>query len=131
MAKRRSSAGTSRSANPPGLHRPSIVVVRRPTVMVRQVSYASPRDVLSDRRLYHPLRGYRPVAARSIDARRLVVPRKAVMSNPFAVAFRVPEKVKICNQRATRREVLFASGKGGRGYRKKTHNWWSSVSCRR
>lgn len=47
-------------------------------------------------------------------------------------AFAEPEAVTVCVRRKQRREVIFASGRGGRrGQRPPRFNWRSKIQCRR
>ena len=54
-----------------------------------------------------------------------------VSQTKAVVAFRTPAKVAICIRRKIRKEVLFATGKGGRvGQKRPRRNAYSSISCR-
>lgn len=117
----------------------------RPSLLSRPVPRVF--DPISDLRVYHPYRELiapfettRPVQPRlpsaavtSRQARLAIVrPRlgRAVRTDRFGNvqrvinsqraiwAFKEPRRVPICVRRSTRRQVLFARGKTGRGYRK-------------
>lgn len=95
---------------------------------------------IEDRRLYDPLRDYRPAKGLSKYAAEIGIkpykqrrdkPRKAMTPDVFK--FNVPAKVAICVRRKKRREVLFAkkrTGKGARAYRRR-RNYYTEVSCAR
>lgn len=100
----------------------------RPTVVIR----APVRRHVEDRRVYHPLHTYRP--AMRVDARPAQIDLGS--RRPFRVTdpltehrrFVDPRKVVTCVRRKERREVLFATGKGGRkGKRGKTRRDWRSM----
>lgn len=111
---------------------------RAPDYVRRQAANAY-RDVirsLEDRRLWTP-DPYLPAAPASWTraARRQVIaesPAANLSSGLYtpsaAVGFAEPKKVSICVRRHVRREVLLATGKGGRNRRGK-RNWWSDVQC--
>lgn len=97
---------------------------------------ASPADytAIEDRRTYHPLEYFRP--ARTTNGGNAgpvrVTPQKS-KSNPFlANTLSFPnENVLICVRRKTRKEVLFAKKKTGRGSSRgrKRKNWYSNIGC--
>lgn len=55
-------------------------------------------------------------------------PWQRVGNNPVG-RFTAPDTVSVCVRRKTRREVLFASGRGGRNKRKRHYNQNSKVRC--
>lgn len=46
------------------------------------------------------------------------------------VAFAAPRETVVCVRRQSRKEVLFAKGKGGGGKRPPKRTWLSKISCR-
>lgn len=60
-------------------------------------------------------------------------PGRPVSGRPFsdvqALMFRQPKHVLVCVRRKSRREVLMALGKGGRGNRRGRRSYWSDVRC--
>ena len=54
---------------------------------------------------------------------------KFINAVPVDIGFRVPSKVAICVRRKTRKEVIFAKGKGGKGTRRPKRNKWCDVHC--
>lgn len=106
-----------------------------PSLPARVISpLPSPPELVEDRRSYHPLGMFRP--ARSFGGLPSpVVIKKAPKARPgrflpFGLSFAQPDKVALCVRRKTRREVLFAKGKGGGGRRRRPRkNWFSKVSC--
>lgn len=93
--------------------------VLRPTITIKQLetmvaNYAEP---LNDRRRFQPTILTRPVTRSStparLDNRRL----RSLYEYPFKIA--VPDKVRVCERRKTRREVLHALKRTGKGARSK------------
>lgn len=85
-----------------------------------------------DRRTYHPLGPFRPLHASPRAAARVEVRQGRPFRFPDVFQFGVPDKVRLCVQRAERREVLFAKRKTGAGARsRKRRSFWSTVSCKR
>lgn len=94
-----------------------------------------------DRRRYHPDGVFRdPVAVPRSAARLVVPPRKGGVKSgglggirlryPTAsIGFQRPSRVAICVKRKSRREVIFAIGRGGAGNRKGKRNYTSGFSC--
>lgn len=136
MARRRRQSSTRRSdetfdfsSDPPLLRQLSKPTIRLSPVVETIVRHTAPtalRDI-EDRRTYHPQGKQRP--ARSIDkpTHRLVMPvhPKAPAQNkrtqaprmPHTVQFAAPKKVLVCIRRKTRKEVLHALNKTGKGAR--------------
>lgn len=92
-----------------------------------------------DRRLYHPLDDVRPAKGLSKYASQITVtPYKRNKARPKAAPtpdvfrFNAPQKVAVCVRRKTRREVLFALKRTGKGSRRRRRrrNYYSEVSCR-
>lgn len=77
-----------------------------------------------DRRFYHPNRRRSAVNRYGVFAELMQNP---VMSSSWIQVFKNPGSVIPCIQRRERREVLFAKGKGGRGYGGKRRRSWSSL----
>lgn len=91
---------------------------------------------VEDRRTYHPLAAARP--ARIVTGhpvRRHVVRPAVKYRSPFfpssRIRFAVPKRTLICIRRKTRREVLHALSKvgRGRGSGRKRRNYHSEVTC--
>lgn len=138
MAKRR---GRRDNQNPIA-NDPLSVLVSRPL---------SPLNLIEDRRLYHPDGPNRPVLSidglpsfvtlepevnrnvgrtrsqrtKSTKARLVFSPVQTLMDTP-----RANGPVSVCVRRETRREVLFARGKGGSRHRRKVRrNPTSKIGC--
>jgi hypothetical protein len=61
---------------------------------------------------------------------RPAVGNRRISSLPAQVAFSQPKQVSVCIRRKTRREVLFAKQRTGRGAKsRRTRNQWSDVKC--
>lgn len=96
-------------------------------------------QAIEDRRLYHPegpwaqpkglFRTASEVVGTPARSPRSVGGQRSGLS-PDYFKFRSPKAVVKCVRRKQRREVLFATGKGGRGWRKKRRDQWSDVHCR-
>lgn len=77
-----------------------------------------------DMRHWHPDRFIGPPPSNVRQARRLV------QSDRYKVRFARPDLVGVCLRRKTRKEVLFALGKTGRGSgRPRRFNQWSKIKC--
>lgn len=119
---------------------------RLPSVIRSPLSVVTPTVLqeIEDRRTYHPLGRSRPARFSTGGPSHVTVkdrPRNGRFrySDPFGssgtkafVAFTRPSAVAICVRRKTRKEVLFAKRKAGRGGSQRRHrrNWFSKVSCR-
>lgn len=120
MARRRTDRDHGRAPDPVDLYLRPI----RPIVSHR------PLQLLEDRRLWHPERAFRPALSFGRKSRLVVAPTKSrIMSH--RIAFDVPKRVAICVRRKSRKEVLFAKNKAGRGGARRSprRNYWSSVNC--
>lgn len=85
-------------------------------------------QLIEDRRQFHPegvLRPARTLYERSAS-RNVVAPAKKFSP---AISFAVPAKVALCVRRKQRREVLFATGKGGGRHKRPRKNLFSNVRC--
>jgi len=105
-------------------------------------TFRDPVAVLSeieDRRTWHPdtilsapfrsLRRSRvSLSPRSISPRSRSF-RSAGMSSRPIFSFAAPRYVAVCIRRKRRREVMFASGYGGRGYRRRRRSAYTSIRC--
>lgn len=109
-------------------------IASAPLASVR-TSWPSLLSAIEDRRLYHPVS---PAPAKTFTTKAAAdVLGSPVRKGPLARStlsadffkFRQPKAVAICVRRKQRREVLFASGKGGKGWRRKRRNAWSDVHC--
>lgn len=87
------------------------------------------RQVLDDRRTWHPERWGRPVLATHRAATRVVVAPKPGPLLTSRLAFAEPRKVLVCHRRKTRREVLLAHGQGGGGKRSPKRKPTSEITC--
>ena len=98
---------------------PSTTRTRRPTHFSR----------IPGRKLYHPERQAAPVLTTRGTPSRGLKPTKTSQ-----LAFIRPKEVAICVRRKQRREIIFASGLGGKrglGLRKKRHtNEFTKISCK-
>lgn len=84
-----------------------------------------------DGRRWHPEGRNRPTPTVRGSAAATGAVQQSLSFLPPTVSFREPTNVVECIRRAKRREVLFASGKGGRGYRKpKRRSWRSNFGCK-
>lgn len=96
-------------------------------------SPVGPLTEVEDRRTYHPLDTFRPVMEiGGTPSGPRQVKRSFKRSLPFGLQFGKPEKTAICVRRNTRKEVLHAmrkTGKGGGPRRRPRRNWHSSTSC--
>lgn len=113
---------------------PSSLTVRLSRVPVKVARFD--RTLVEDRRRYHPLKKFQ--AARTFSGRAAAgfkVSGRDSRKNhvvPAGLRFAVPERVLICNRRKERREVIFATGKVGRGRRKQPRRTpFSEISCKR
>lgn len=105
----------------------------------------SPHLPSFDTRRFHPDPIVRPIAEPKA-ASRLKLPRESAVSShrsvqdrsrnsragtlPVQVAFSQPKQVTVCIRRKTRREVLFAKKRTGKGAQsRRTLNQWSDVKC--
>lgn len=91
---------------------------------------------VEDRRTFHPARASRPALSFSGVQHRLVAPvgvtRREAARVPRRVVFYQPDRVIVCARRRSRREVLFALGRTGKGAKsRRSRNMFSDVSCRR
>lgn len=78
-----------------------------------------------DQRSFNPT-GKETASTRSGTAARIASALKAT----FVPSFKMPTTVIPCLQRHAQREVMFAKGHAGRGYKtKKRRNWASGVPC--
>lgn len=117
---------------------------QRDAVLGRDPLFSSPRllgldqaraivRAIEDRRTFHPLRELRPArATRRASARTVVSPAKlAGRFPPTGLSFSVPRDVAVCVRRKTRREVIFAFKKAGKGSRarKRRRNAFSDKRC--
>lgn len=88
---------------------------------------------VEDRRTFHPSGSFRPVFSPPSDAPIFKAARsKRPSSFPSdALAYSIPDMTPTCIRRRRRREVIFASGKGGRRGRQRRHRrkWDSSIHC--
>lgn len=104
----------------------------------RQVTRPAPIRLVEDRRTYHPLGYFRP--ARTISGHPVgpvVVTKNRSTKNqarPFlakGLSFALPKKTLICVRRKTRKEVLHALKKVGKGKSggRRRRNWYSNIGC--
>lgn len=137
MAKRRSKSQARR--DPIAIARPnrllSPVRILRPSALPIRLARVQLRD-FDDRRRWHPEPFHRPPVAFQRPAARLVAtnpPDRPKRFVPASVGFKDPSRVSLCVRRRSRREVLFATGSGGRPRRyhnKPRRNELSNYSCR-
>lgn len=87
---------------------------------------------LEDRRTWHPAGPLRPAGASSRSSRRFQVSESSTRSMfpSAAISFARPDKVSMCVRRKTRREVIFAKRKHGKGAgAPRRRNWFSDIGC--
>lgn len=137
MARRRSGSTSGKAFSGPSRRIPpvSLPTFRSPLPDLHALDQlrAMVRAV-EDRRRFHPLRTLRPAGALKRSSRRIVLPPASNLPGrfpPTGLSFAVPRKVAICVRRKTRREVLFALKKRGKGSgaRRRRRNRFSSISC--
>lgn len=116
------------------LSQPLTVRLLRPlAVPARHVR--SPSVAIEDRRSYHPLQKFRPArqwSGHPVKPNVVAKPsRKFSAALPFNTRFAAPARTMICVRRKTRKEVLFATMKTGKGARSRSRrrNYFSEVSC--
>lgn len=100
---------------------------------------------IEDRRTWHPLGSERNARSFKRATHSLVIPPANVNKNknqskfkgpkltlPHTIGFEAPQQVLVCVRRKTRKEVLFAKNKTGKGARKfkRRRSWLSEISCR-
>lgn len=87
---------------------------------------------LDDRRRTVPrsIRRYAPQY--TIDRAPVVLKQGYVNDRPKLFAPFPDQKLRVCVRRKTRREVIFATGKGGKSVRRRkpTRNFTSTISCK-
>lgn len=113
---------------------PSAITPRSLTPrLLGNVLQPSPRQLVEDRRTYHPLEFFRPartVSGTNIDPVVVKKSRPFKAALPFGLRFSVPDKTLICVRRKERKEVLFAKRKTKKGSgSKKRKNWFSKIGC--
>lgn len=86
---------------------------------------------IEDRRTYYPQPHTRAAASFDTPRHRLVASKSPMFRIPIGVSFEEPRKVLICVRRNTRRSVLFALKRTGKGAGKKKHrkSMYSDVRC--
>lgn len=82
--------------------------------------------VIQDLRTSHPLSVSRPLLSTRGD---IVRPRPRVLKN-FNVINNLPKEALVCARRKIRKEVIFASGRGGSKVRPPRHNFNSKLWCK-
>lgn len=135
MATRRRKRERRASADLKNLNRPLTVRLLRPLPAPARFSQ-SPRQAVEDRRSHHPLGFFRPArqwSGHPVKPHVVSKPTRHRAQLPFGLRFAVPQKTLICVRRKTRKEVLHALhkvGKGRSGFRKKrSRNFYSRISC--
>lgn len=92
-----------------------------------------PLTLSEDRRVWHPLRAYRPAANVHGAQHQLQVSSPARVYSgvvPVGVSFRGSQKVLVCIRRKIRRQVMHALGVAGSvGLRRPRRNWTSEIHC--
>lgn len=106
-----------------------------PTISISNISKTLSQ--IEDRRTWHPSGSFRNARSFNNPYHVLVAPRPRVKLKTHSypthqVGFYQPKKVLICVRRQTRKEVLHAFNKTGKGgQRRPRRTYYSSVSCRR
>jgi len=137
MAARGASATTSRvypAAMPQAIPRRSqnlrarVVVPDLPLVDRRVFSFESPLEAPARRSSGRPARVIAPPLKKPLKTPSGVIYRGF---SPSALLFDRPEGVKVCVQRGVRKEVMHASGKAGKGYKRPpVFNKYSKIRCK-
>lgn len=88
-------------------------------------------------------RVFRPMQFRQFERPRTIWGLKAPISHSIRInpkrrdylhvkrTFTIPKSTAVCVRRSMRREVIFATGRGGAKHRRPTRNATSSISCRK
>lgn len=100
-------------------------------------SLPQPLYLLEDRRTYHPDGEFRSFVSQPRLSARIVAKKAKTYGGHYtfgihgspAVGFSRPSRVAICVKRKTRREVIFAAGRGGAGNRKGKRTYSSKFHC--
>nr|QJB19848.1 MAG: hypothetical protein [Microvirus sp.] len=120
-----------RSNRSSGLRETSAFSNRRLTALnftTRPVTFL---QTIEDRRDFHPEQAFRPARSFSRSVHRLAVPSRRTGRLPIGVTFEDPTKVLVCVRRKSRREVLFAMGRTGKGSAlgKRRRSHYSEIQC--
>lgn len=107
-----------------------------PSRLLRDLARPSDFRDVEDRRTYHPLDFFRPARdfgghpVEQVNVNR-PVQKKFSRVLPFGLKFAAPERTVICAKRKSRKEVLHALKKTGKGKgrRKPRFNWYSKIGC--
>jgi len=135
--RRRRNVGKILAATPLLVSSPPRPVVMRPRVVVAR-RIPSALSMIEDNRRFHPLGLARPPRGLFLRPRIVAPPiRRRKVSKavapfrvPAALGFQLPDKVVRCIRRKSRREVLFALHRTGKGSRTpKRRNMWSEIHC--
>ena len=138
MARRRSGSTSGKASSGPSRRIPpvSLPTFRSPLPDLHALDQLRAMvRAMEDRRRFHPLRTLRPAGALKRSSRRIAVtPSTSNLAGRFpspGLSFAVPRDVAICVRRKTRREVLFALKKRGKGSgaKRRRRNHFSQIGC--
>lgn len=123
------------------VYTPSLAPLSRP------VTFSTPLTEIEDRREFHPLGPDRPArsfdasphtitvadrASRSVSKRGSKWGPKIASQTKAKLIFQQPDRTLVCVRRHTRKEVLHAlkkTGRGGSRRRKPRRSWTSEIGC--
>lgn len=128
MARRGGRKSRSRMTRPSAISR----ISRSLTLRLPRPVVLRPRQLVEDRRHYHPLGPARsPRVFSGHPVKPHVVRPSRGRSVPAKVRFAEPRKTLVCVRRKERREVLFARGRTGKGsgFGRKRRNKQSEITC--
>lgn len=106
-----------------------------PDLPINSPVVRSPYTEVEDYRLFTPDAVRVSKSSRRRSVRIQLAPASAgrTSGRPFsdvqALMFRAPKFALVCVRRKQRKEVLFASGKGGKRTRRGRRSFWSDVRC--
>lgn len=146
MASRRGRSETSAASRDPLRSLAAQLSMPQPSLPLHPVSVPTALNEVEDGRLWHPdpEQGALTIGgrfARVVVHKRPIVARSNTLWSPaglpvglqapVGLRFESPFKVVTCLRRKVRREIMFATGRGGKGVRKRRprRSWRSNVSC--
>ncbi|UOF79228.1 hypothetical protein [Microviridae sp.] len=114
-----------------GLRETPAFANRRLTALTYTIRPANLLQAIEDRREFHPERAARPARSFSRSVHTLAAPAGRPGRVPVGVTFENPTKVLVCVRRKSRREVLFAMGRTGRGSARgrRRRSEYSDIQC--
>lgn len=114
-----------------GLRETPVFSNRRLPALTYTIRPANLLQAIEDRREFHPEQAARPARSFSRSTHSLAVPPQRGGRLPIGVTFHNPTKVLVCVRRKSRREVLFALQKTGKGSAlgKRRRSHYSEIQC--